>query len=300
MDIQMPVMDGLEATRRIRQNSRFRDLPIVAMTAHAMTGDRDKSLAAGMNDHITKPIDSAVLYRALKKWIKGGGSAASDVLVEPLSADILVDGLSLPDLPGIDREEALRILNYKTDLFVKMLYDFRNNYGSLPTLLREMSVAGQWSEIQKKAHAIKGVAGYIGSFSLRQAAEALENSLRSELRDEAVNHLATFIDILDELLSSLSALPVVARPLPRAEPASLAPAALGAEVEQNLLHLIDQLRRGELAAEQQFVEVDRLLAGKGFEEQLETIAVLIDDIEYKNAAAQAALLLKMVRQKGEN
>ncbi len=300
MDIQMPVMDGLEATRRIRQNSRFRDLPIVAMTAHAMTGDRDKSLAAGMNDHITKPIDSAVLYRALKKWIKGRRTADPDVMVEPLAADTLADGLSLPDLPGIDREEALRILNYKTDLFVKMLYDFRNNYGSLPTILRELSVAGQWSEIQKKAHAIKGVAGYIGSLSLRQAAEALENSLRSELREEAVNHLATFIDILDDLLSSLSALPVVVRPQPRAEPTASAPAAEGKEVEQSLRLLIDQLRRGELAAEQQFVEVERLLAGRGFEEQLETIAVLIDDIEYKKAAAQAALLLKMVRHRGEN
>ncbi len=300
MDIQMPVMDGLEATRRIRQVSRYRDLPIIAMTAHAMTGDRDKSLAAGMNEHITKPIDSAVLYRALKKWIRGGWSAARDTITQPLPAAILADGLPLPDLPGIDRDEALRILNYKTELFVKMLYDFRNNYGSLPTILREMSVAGQWSEIQKKAHAIKGVAGYIGSSSLRQAAEALEDSLRSEQREEAVNHLATFIGTLDDLLSSLAALPVVERKPPTAELADAAAAAGGGEVERSLRCLIDRLRRGELAAEQGFVEVERLLAGRGFEEQLETIAGLIEDIEYKKAAAQAALLFKMVRQQGEN
>ena len=127
MDIQMPVMDGLEATRRIRQNSRFKDLPIIAMTAHAMTGDRDKSLAAGMNDHITKPIDSAALYLALKKWIKGrktGGTSGKPGRTD-VSCRLPADGLSLPDLPGIDQAEALKILNNKTDLFVKMLYDFQ-------------------------------------------------------------------------------------------------------------------------------------------------------------------------------
>ncbi len=69
MDIQMPVMDGLTATKRIRSDPRFRDLPIVAMTAHAMSGDRELSLAAGMNDHITKPIDPEALYTTLRKWI---------------------------------------------------------------------------------------------------------------------------------------------------------------------------------------------------------------------------------------
>ena len=69
MDIQMPVMDGLSCTMEIRKIERFRDLPIIAMTAHAMSGDREKSLGAGMNDHITKPIDVNMLYAALEKWI---------------------------------------------------------------------------------------------------------------------------------------------------------------------------------------------------------------------------------------
>jgi CheY-like chemotaxis protein len=70
MDVQMPVMDGLEATRRIRHTMSYSkdDLPIVAMTAHAMKGDYEKSVDAGMNDHITKPIDPNELYRTLRKW----------------------------------------------------------------------------------------------------------------------------------------------------------------------------------------------------------------------------------------
>jgi CheY-like chemotaxis protein len=71
MDIQMPVMDGISATAKIRKMERFKDIPIIAMTAHAMSGDREKSLEAGMNDHITKPIDSKMVYAALKKWMPG-------------------------------------------------------------------------------------------------------------------------------------------------------------------------------------------------------------------------------------
>ena len=99
MDIQMPVMDGLEATRRIRQSDRFKDLPVIAMTAHAMTGDREKSLAAGMNDHITKPIDPDVLYRALKQWIVGQPSAGTVRASSLEPGGGTTDELLLPHLP---------------------------------------------------------------------------------------------------------------------------------------------------------------------------------------------------------
>lgn len=69
MDIQMPVMDGITATREIRKNKRFENLPIIAMTAHAMTGDREKSIEAGMNDHVTKPIEPELFFEVLHKWL---------------------------------------------------------------------------------------------------------------------------------------------------------------------------------------------------------------------------------------
>ena len=75
MDIQMPEMDGFEATKRIRENSNLAHIPIIAMTAHAMSGDAEKSLAAGMQDHVTKPIDPDVLYSTLLAWLGGKGSA---------------------------------------------------------------------------------------------------------------------------------------------------------------------------------------------------------------------------------
>jgi two-component system sensor histidine kinase/response regulator len=296
MDIQMPVMDGLEATRRIRQNKRFKDLPVIAMTAHAMTGDREKSLAAGMNDHITKPIDPAKLYQALKKWIGKKQAETPGRESAPESLGSASGDLPLPLLPGIDQQEALKILNHKTSLFVRMLYDFLKNYSSLPTTLRELSAAGDWAEIQRKAHAIKGVAGYIGSAPLVNAAAALEEALRNDQREQAVHLLALFINTLDEILSSLAALPA-----PEAEEALHSPAlerGTGVpDAEEPLQLLIGQLTRGEVAAEEQLGEVEKMLAGTEYVGQLKKIAGLIEDIEYESAVEMAQDLLTLLRQK---
>jgi len=300
MDIQMPEMDGLEVTRRIRQDSRFKDLPIIAMTAHAMAGDREKSLAAGMNDHITKPIDQAVLYQTLKEWIPEKPSATLPEKPRRASDVAIPDEVSLPSLPGIDQVEALKVLNHNTRLFVKMLYDFQKNYGGLPTLLLELSGAGKWRVIQEKAHAVKGVAGYIGSAFLMQAAQKLEDALKDDRREEAANHLVSFIDALDAILSSLSALPVPAEEPPVQDTNSPRREVGGREVEEKLRVLMGQLQKGEMAAEEQFADVEHLLAGAGFDDQLKTIAALIDDIEYEKAAEMAGNVLNMVQQQREH
>ena len=295
MDIQMPLMDGLEATRRIRRESKWRDLPIIAMTAHAMTGDKEKSLAAGMNDHVTKPIDSSVLYKTLKKWLQKRKTSPKDEPPKPPSTAKVDTALFLPELPGIDRREALKILNNKTELFVKMLYDFKKNFSSLPTRLRELSAAGKWSDIKKNAHTIKGVSGYIGSFALMRAAEQVENALRNNNRESAGKHLVTFIHALDEILSSLSALPV------RQEAAlgkDEGPASIVNffEVEACLQILLNHLQRGELAAEERFMALEKMLGGD-FAPQLREISNLIEDIEYERAAEKVKALLASVRLK---
>jgi two-component system sensor histidine kinase/response regulator len=301
MDIQMPEMDGLEVTRRIRQDSQFKDLPIIAMTAHAMAGDKEKSLAAGMNGHITKPIDQEILYQTLKEWIPEKQTAThTKISHKPASQTLNTGNVALPVLPGIDQGAALKVLNQNEHLFVKMLYDFQKNFSGLPTLLREWSEVGKWQEIQDKAHAIRGVSGYIGSVLLMQAAQKLEDSLRNGQREEAVNHLVSFIDALDAMLSSLSALPVLAE-----EPVVLDKQTVGRnielkEVQDQLQVLIGQLTKGELAAEDQFVAVEQLLAETGFDEELKKIAELIDDIEYEQAAEMAGHLLHRVHRNRED
>ncbi len=299
MDIQMPVMDGLEATRRIRQDSRFHTLPIIAMTAHAMAGDREKSLAAGMNEHITKPIDRNELYRALQHWIPTKNSSsplAQPVIPPPVTVD---KDTQLPQLPGINQIEALKILDNKKELFIKMLYDFRKNHSTLPTSLRELSEAGQWQEIQIRAHTIKGVAGYIGAADLMSSAKNLEDSLINGRQEEAVHLLVTFIDALDEIQTSLSRLPAQVETVQdRDNPPT---GEIPFELAKDGIHLlITHLEKGEVAAEEQLIHVRHLLSGTQFDNQLQKISELIDDIEYEEAAILANTLLDKVQQRKEN
>ncbi len=288
MDIQMPEMDGLEATRRIRSIPRFQDLPIIAMTAHAMTGDRDKSLAAGMNDHITKPIDQKILYQTLKQWIPPTGATSTPSGQQQPVAKT-VDNGGVPDVPGIDSQQAIRVLNGNTSLFRKMLYQFRNEYALLPTHLRELSKAGHWEQIGVYAHTVKGVAGYIGAPDLGATARELEEVIKEQRRDEAGGLLPAFIDALDSVLSALSALP----PEPEAAAAPGRSENPGADRKGEMLRdLVGRLERGEAAAEHLFGTMRGQFSGDGVDELLDRIAGAIDDIEYDDAAALARELLQ--------
>ncbi len=292
MDIQMPEMDGLEATRRIRRQARFNHLPIIAMTAHAMTGDRDKSLAAGMNDHITKPIDQKILYQTLKQWLPAAGG---DAVVQPVPTGAADSLDALPDLPGIESDQALRVLSGNVSLFVKMLYEFKEKYALLPTRLRELSETGNWSEIGVFAHTIKGVAGYIGAPDLGAAARCLEDALKAERRDEAGGLLVTFIDALDAVLSSLSGLPPRQLAAERGENGAKK-TATREEQQQELERLIGQLQRGEAAAEDTFAAVRNHLSGAGVDELLVRIGEAIDDIAYEEAAQVAGDVRDLLEQ----
>jgi len=302
MDIQMPEMDGLEATRRIRQDEKYKSLPIVAMTAHAMAGDKDKSLEAGMNDHITKPIDPTILCQTLEQWLNIRGSDKPYNPEKKLSFESQQSSLDLPlpILPGIDQAQALKALNYKTDLFVKMLHDFRKNYSTLPSDLQDMSLHGQWDEIQEKAHTIKGVSGYIGSTKLRNSAEELENALRNNQREQAERYLIVFKDSLDQILSSLSILPQLKRTRENMVKLSSKQNIRIQDIKPQLETLIQQLQRGEVAAEETFSSIDQSLEGSGVDKQLRAIADFIDDIEYESAANIVKKLLAESTIKREN
>ncbi len=126
MDIQMPVMGGFEATQEIRMDEGFKDLPIIAMTAHAMAGDREKSLEAGMNDHVTKPIDPDQLISALVKWIKPGKRETSEGVCESLSETKEVEDVLPSELPGISITSGLGRVGGNKQLYTKLLCKFKD------------------------------------------------------------------------------------------------------------------------------------------------------------------------------
>ncbi|MFP4152100.1 MAG: response regulator [Alkalispirochaeta sp.] len=201
MDIQMPVMDGISATREIRRDDRFEELPIVAMTANAMPDDRDRCIAAGMNDYISKPIDPEVLTRTLVRWIVGdhreghpgyregedglnrsrqegtgrrtfdedGGSHRNGAGYAPLN---------LQGIEGLEPEQGLRHAMGRPDLYRRVLKRFIYGHGDATTAIEDAIARGDRGDAQRIAHTVKGLAAQIGADELRREAERVEQTIR--------------------------------------------------------------------------------------------------------------------------
>lgn len=203
MDIQMPVVSGIEATQTIR-NLEFenRYIPIVAMTAHAMVGDRKKSLETGMNDHITKPIDPDKLIAVLLQWIEPG------TRLDPVGSSKQIkngDNLSpLPGFAGIDVEAGLARVRGNQKLYRELLLKFKQKYSTIGDVLltfgHEQSTL---KEVQALAHTMKGVAGNIGAGTLAQLAAELEQVARDGDLDEAKKVVSFFTEELSRVLTAL-------------------------------------------------------------------------------------------------
>ncbi|MBP1742329.1 MAG: domain S-box, partial [Deltaproteobacteria bacterium] len=178
MDIQMPVMGGFEATLEIRRDGRFKGLPIIAMTAHAMAGDREKSLEAGMNDHVTKPINPDELFSALVRWIRPGARATTEdrcglVIPADKGEDILPS-----ELPGISISSGLSRVGGNKELYAKLLCKFREGHESAVPEIKTALQSGDRETAGRLAHTVKGVSGNLGAESLYRAAAELEKAIK--------------------------------------------------------------------------------------------------------------------------
>ena len=188
MDMQMPELDGLAATRVLRADHRFASLPIIALTANAMKVDLDACLAAGMNDHISKPIDRRKLVATLRRWLPrpaadGSAPAPETVAITPIepAGDLATD--ETPLLEGVDVAGTLRRLEIDRGTLDRMLLRFADGQRELLGALRQAVVAGDAQMAARHAHAITGAAGNLGADELRAAARALEHAGRDDRAD---------------------------------------------------------------------------------------------------------------------
>ena len=205
MDMQMPVMDGLSATRAIRQLPGFQALPIVAMTANAMAGDRERCLEAGMNDHIAKPIDPRLLVSKLLQWIAPDPHRPALPRRGPAAqpAD-LVTGEDLLGIDGLDSALGLRQTGQRGGLYRELLGRFVQDQGDAVLQVEDALAKSDWTAAETLAHTLKGVSAQIGAQPLASAAEALEGAIRQHLPeaawrphlDEVRRHLVHLIDAL--------------------------------------------------------------------------------------------------------
>lgn len=200
MDVQMPVMDGLEATRVIRKKKKFNKLPIIAMTAHAMEGDKAKCLETGMNDYVAKPIDPEQLFSVLQKWIQPQITPQKNV-ERTEKKPSLADKFNLPeDLPQLDIKKALRRIGNKEKTYLKLLKDFEVDFKDSVKRLRKSFKNKAFQDVTLEAHTLKGVAGNLGATKVYENALLLEKDSKGKNFKGLDAHLKALDQNIKELL----------------------------------------------------------------------------------------------------
>lgn len=173
MDCQMPVMDGYEATRRLRRQERFKELPILAMTANAMSGDREKVIDAGMNDHIPKPINVQNMFAVMSRWITPAEPATGED-IKDVAADEEKSETAFPDLPGVDTKAGLAACQGNSSQYRKLLIRFRDSESDFGEKIKDAQDNKTPQDVIRCVHNLKGVAGNLGVTGVYNAAAALE------------------------------------------------------------------------------------------------------------------------------
>jgi two-component system, sensor histidine kinase and response regulator len=183
MDMQMPVMDGVTSTREIRKEKRFKDLPVIAMTANAMQVDRDLCLAAGMNDHIPKPIEPEDLWKTLLKWVKPRDvPVLAELALPPLGATEIPSGID-----GLDTAAGLRRVLGKQWLYLSMLKKFVAGQKSATVNINQALEADDRLTAERLAHTLKGLSAHIGATGLQRMAEKLEAAIKGNEPRQAID-----------------------------------------------------------------------------------------------------------------
>lgn len=186
MDLQMPIMDGYTATKEIRKLSEYKDVPIVAMTADAMTGVKEKCIELGMNDMVAKPIDPDEMFGAMVKWIKADGRTKPKRQKpdpdshQDRSQKLEVRTIDIPDIPGLNIETALGRMNNKKKLYLSILEKFYNNNQNFITELKDILDKEDQETAQRLIHTLKGVSGNIGADSLHELTKVVEESIHEK------------------------------------------------------------------------------------------------------------------------
>jgi PAS domain S-box-containing protein len=195
MDCQMPVMDGYTATREIRKNPDFAKLPIIAMTANAMVGDKEKVIECGMWDHISKPLNVNAMFSTMAQWIVPARPIELSAKVgvtegNPRGTGGTADAASdLPDLPGIDTRAGMATTMQNMKLYRKLLEKFRDSQADFAVQFGQARQDADPNAATRAAHTLKGTAGNIGAKAIQAAAAALEHACKENQSPEAIDDL---------------------------------------------------------------------------------------------------------------
>ena len=277
MDMQMPVMDGLAASRAIRQNSHFKDLPIIAMTANAMAGDREKCIEAGMNDHLAKPIDPDKLFDALLRWIPAR-TAAPKIGAAPIctAQKPAVDSARL-EIAGIDTQSALKRTGGNRQKYLSLLGRLAESQVDAVGEIRAALKAQDSAKAQRIAHSLKGAAGNLGANALATAAGSAEVAISTQSDVEPA---------LGQMERTLFAtVGAIQRILPAAERVESTPSGNGdpSSVLQPLSRLKKLLEADDSEAAEFIVAKQNSFSAVLNRTEIEALTRMVGDFDYESA-----------------
>lgn len=258
MDIQMPELDGYEATRNIRKSWNAAELPIIAMTAHAMTGEKEKCLAVGMNDYVAKPIDPVHLYATMLRWLRQSdgaqrsGQGGAEHRVENLTGNSL-----LPDLPGIDFPTTVKRCGGNRELAREIVITFRDQHQTAADDVRKAVETGSVEKARELAHLLKGVAGTLGADQL--AATMLQ--FETDLQNGDEKRFGLQIPLIAQQLSEVFTAADILERMDMAEPAASQPPEGDRleRYEELITELYRALDNNSLAAKKHFEAIKQML-----------------------------------------
>jgi two-component system sensor histidine kinase/response regulator len=278
MDCQMPVMDGYTATRKIRENQQFKDLPIIALTANTMKGDREKVIACGMNDHIGKPIDVGQMFLTMSKWISTSGTASDTLTLTtplPLAPDP-ADEFS--NLYGINAEKGLSIAQGNTTLYKRLLIKFHDTQANFEENFSRARADMDKDTYVRLAHSLKGVSGNVGIMGVYESALELEMACREDR--ENIDKLFDQVGgELKQVLAGISRL--------KQEPVK----AVAGSTDINKLSAIfdevkSRLKQGNISTAESLQKLRNLVDHSEHSAQLDKISQLVDDFDFAAAGKE--------------
>ncbi len=286
MDVQMPVMDGFTATGRIREQPRFHDLPVLAMTANATVEDREKALKAGMNDHIAKPINPGALFSALLQWIEHRERDLSGLL-ELDERDATGLDTVLPDLPDINTGLGISRVGGNIKFYRKLLLKFAENNTEVIQQIRTAFSAEDGEAALRLAHTVKGVAGNIGAEALQDSAAELETALQQSPDELPVLLINQTEEELSRVLAAIGL-------LSGGEEAATEAVSghIPHDIGEQLQDLLDKLEEFDTEAEDVLESILVQVHGTPMTPMLEGLEQRIGQYEFDEAAEQVLEVMK--------
>jgi len=291
MDIQMPVMDGYESARQIRAWNL--ELPIIAMTANAMSGEKEKCLNSGMNDYLSKPIEPETLFAALMKWIDcekiSDSTQSTGTSIEKNTAD---RDLFLPDtLPGINTETGLRSVAGNKELYIKILKEFAEDYSQFIDTVNKSLDKKDYARVKILTHTLKSVSGYMGAMNLHSIVCKLEPAVKEKKLELCAELTARLEKELNEVFQSIDI--IQDKIMPQSEKLI---STEESEHTSKIYFLSSKLERllieGDSGAGDYLDELKHYLKGKCSEEQINLLEKQINNYDFEYAGKTLSKIIE--------